>query len=195
MKPYSLYIYIQNFLVIENGMKKLLFFLIAFGLSLIICSSCHNESNIIDRELNKKKEIEKLHEEIKTWDKQSLINRDIQLDGDPHKLGVKEFYKGIFAEKGVLIDIRSPKEFSQNHIIDAKNVDFYDDNFKTAILKYDKETPVFIYCQTGTRSQKATRILTEMGYEVYNLASGFKDWTNYKMPFYGDLDHGSEEGC
>ena len=41
----------------------------------------------------------------------------------------------------------------------------------------DKDKPVYLYCRSGARSQKAARKLIDMGFEkVYDLKGGFMRW-------------------
>ena len=43
-----------------------------------------------------------------------------------------------------------------------------------------KEAPVAVYCKSGRRSRKAANILTELGFNVYNLDKGIEDWKKNK---------------
>jgi len=52
----------------------------------------------------------------------------------------------------ILIDVRTPEEFGNGHLIGAQNINFMDDNFENNIQAIDKDQPVFIYCQSGKRS-------------------------------------------
>ena len=158
--------------------------------------SCHDANSIIEREQKEKAEIEQFTKEIKSWDKNSFLKNGVTLEGDPRKLSVKEFYKGIFAEMGVLVDVRTPREYEQAHIPNALSIDFRNENFEDTFSKLDKDVPVFIYCHSGVRSAKATKVLKNMGFKVYNLAHGFKSWVKFNLPVDGEVDHyGGEEGC
>jgi molybdopterin/thiamine biosynthesis adenylyltransferase/rhodanese-related sulfurtransferase len=48
----------------------------------------------------------------------------------------------------------------------------------------NRETPVVVYCQSGTRSVFAARALTELGYaNVRSLAGGFTAWKRASLPW------------
>lgn len=76
-----------------------------------------------------------------------------------------------------LLDVRTPEEINNGFIETAIIADFYKDDFyENAIKKLDKSKPVYIYCRSGNRSEKASKILQEKGYEVYNVLGGFNKW-------------------
>ena len=76
-----------------------------------------------------------------------------------------------------LVDVRTPREIKQGFIDSAKFVNFFDSDFTVkAIQKLDKNKPVYLYCRSGNRSGKATRLLKEKGYEVYNVLGGYNKW-------------------
>ncbi|WP_367275150.1 rhodanese-like domain-containing protein [uncultured Maribacter sp.] len=50
-------------------------------------------------------------------------------------------------------------------------------NFNAYFEKVNKEKPVFVYCRSGARSQKAARKLLKMGFtQVYDLKGGYTSW-------------------
>ena len=80
-----------------------------------------------------------------------------------------------------LIDVRTPEEFREGHIDGAVNIDLFSDDFSGAFAKFNKNQPVYIYCRSGNRSQKAAVKLSEMGFQtIIDLRGGFKAWTEYK---------------
>ncbi|QBZ98161.1 rhodanese-like domain-containing protein [Flavobacterium sangjuense] len=80
-------------------------------------------------------------------------------------------------ENPQLLDVRTPEEYSAEHIADAKNVNWNDDNFVAKAKTYDKSKPIFVYCKVGGRSSQAADKLAELGFkEIYNLDGGFMKW-------------------
>lgn len=76
-----------------------------------------------------------------------------------------------------LIDVRTPKEFEEGHIENAKNIDFYSDTFKEEITKLDPNKPLLLYCRSGGRSGKTSKMLQELGFKkVYDLEGGILKW-------------------
>lgn len=73
----------------------------------------------------------------------------------------------------VILDIRTPEEYSQMHIKGAINIDYYTADFKIRLDALDKDIPYFLYCRTGNRSGKALQIMKDAGFKkIYHLQSG-----------------------
>ncbi|KGO90253.1 thioredoxin domain-containing protein [Flavobacterium suncheonense] len=81
-------------------------------------------------------------------------------------------------ENAQLIDVRTPDEFSEGALANAKNIDWNGNNFESEANKLDKSKPVFVYCLVGGRSKKAAYKLHEMGFtEVYDMEGGYIKWS------------------
>ena len=77
----------------------------------------------------------------------------------------------------ILLDVRTPDEFSSGFIKKAKNLDFYSETFQNDLLSIDKSLPVVLYCRTNNRSTKTANILKENGFkEISVLEGGITDW-------------------
>jgi phage shock protein E len=63
----------------------------------------------------------------------------------------------------VLIDVRTSDEFKLSHIENAINIQWED----ILIISNDvsKDTKIYLYCRSGNRSQKATDILLNAGFD------------------------------
>ena len=82
-----------------------------------------------------------------------------------------------------LIDVRTPEEYSQGHLIGAVNYDWYDSTFVDKVsVAYDKNAPLYIYCRSGKRASEAAAALDKAGFEVFNLKGGYLAWTEAGMP-------------
>lgn len=89
----------------------------------------------------------------------------------------EEFREAISQEDVILIDVRTPEEFSEGHIKGSKNIDFLAPGFSSRFKDFNKEQPVYIYCRSGNRSGKAAKVLSEMGFKtIYDLKGGFLAW-------------------
>ena len=93
-------------------------------------------------------------------------------------LGVADFKTAITQENIQLIDVRTPREYQSGHIKNAVNLDFFDRaNFQEKVGDMDKEKPVYLYCRSGNRSQKAAHLMADMGFqEIYDLKGGYNSW-------------------
>lgn len=96
----------------------------------------------------------------------------------------KEFSEKINQTPGALIiDVRSPEEYSTGHLVNARNIDWNGNDFEAQIKTIDKSTPVFLYCQAGGRSSSAAKKMRSTGFtKVYELDGGFSDWKAAKLP-------------
>lgn len=82
-------------------------------------------------------------------------------------------------EKLVLIDVRRPSEFEAGHIEGAINVNVLDNNFKDNLssLGLDPEEKVMVYCRSGARSGRASKVMEEMGFkQIKDLKGGYLGW-------------------
>ena len=97
------------------------------------------------------------------------------------QVSVEEMKELRKTNKGVLIDVRTPDEVVQGYISGAVFLNYYLDDFDSQIEKYSKEQPIYIYCRSGNRSNRAAEIFTKHGFKkVYNLKGGYKSWVNGK---------------
>ena len=71
----------------------------------------------------------------------------------------------------VLLDVRTPQEYKEGHIPGSKNVPLQQLE-KVAAVAGDKDTPLFVYCYSGSRSRQAAGILKRMGYTKVNNIGG-----------------------
>jgi rhodanese-related sulfurtransferase len=74
------------------------------------------------------------------------------------------------------VDVRTPAEFKENHIKGFKNIPLHLLSQKSNEISKDKE--VVVICQSGMRSQKASKILKKLGYSnVKNVKGGMSAWS------------------
>lgn len=92
------------------------------------------------------------------------------------KRNIKEVnYDEINLNECILIDVRSRREFRENHLNGAINIPLPE--VKKNIKRYikDKNEKILIYCEYGERSARAVEILYELGYiNVFNLKGGLE---------------------
>lgn len=82
-----------------------------------------------------------------------------------------------------LVDVRTPAEFQQGHLVDALLIDFKAADFDALCAeKLDKSRPVAVYCRSGKRSAAAAQRLAAVGFTVYNLQGGILEWIGSGKP-------------
>lgn len=76
-----------------------------------------------------------------------------------------------------LVDVRTPEEYKEGYIKNARNINIKDDDFLDQVSKLDKDKPVYVYCMVGGRSGQSAAQLKEAGFKkVYDFKGGFKQW-------------------
>jgi rhodanese-related sulfurtransferase len=92
-------------------------------------------------------------------------------------VNVSEFKELIEKGPGIIVDVRTPGEYTRGNIKGSKNINIAG-NFSEEIKKLDKNKPVYVYCASGGRSSRAMQTMNQMGFkEVYNLSGGFSAWS------------------
>ena len=80
--------------------------------------------------------------------------------------GVQEYKNAVGA---VLLDVRTPQEYREGHIPGSQNVPLQQLD-KVEEVTENKETALYVYCQSGRRSRQAVSLLQAMGYtNVHNI--------------------------
>lgn len=83
----------------------------------------------------------------------------------------------------IVLDVRTPEEFSAEHLQNAININYYDSTFQTQLGNLDKSKTYLVYCRSGHRSSEAMDAMEQMGFEnVLNLEGGIIAWKEAKLP-------------
>lgn len=89
-------------------------------------------------------------------------------------LSEEEFKKDL--RKVQLIDLREKEKYEHGHIMGARNIPMM--NFSMKMQSLRKDTPIYLYDQTGRLSIRAAKMLKKKGYtDVYMLKNGISKWT------------------
>ena len=90
---------------------------------------------------------------------------------------VDEFKELLAQHNSVLLDVRTTDEVVEGKISEAINLDYYSRNFKQSVDLLDREKTYLVYCRNGGRARKASKLMTEIGFQnVVMLKGGFKVW-------------------
>lgn len=82
--------------------------------------------------------------------------------------GVKEYQRTSGA---VLLDVRTPEEYRSGHIPGSKNLSLQTID-RIGSVAENKDTALYVYCQSGARSRQAAGMLKQMGYTNVNNIGG-----------------------
>lgn len=75
----------------------------------------------------------------------------------------------------LLVDVRTPAEFAGGHVPGAKNVPIDELDARLGELGAPGD-PVYVICQSGGRSARASASLAEKGYPAVNVTGGTGAW-------------------
>ncbi|WP_313235289.1 rhodanese-like domain-containing protein [Sporosarcina ureae] len=86
-----------------------------------------------------------------------------------------EDIEALQKEGALVMDVREVDEYNEGHIVSAINMPLSQlQNGERADL--DKDQKYVIVCRSGSRSQTASEILFEEGYDVINVSEGMSTW-------------------
>ena len=86
-------------------------------------------------------------------------------------------------EKVVLLDVRTPEEYAQGHIPGSQLMDFHGEHFTEDLKKLDPNATYVVYCASGNRSEKASRMMQAQDFkQVSNVLGGFQAWQSQQLP-------------
>lgn len=82
-----------------------------------------------------------------------------------------------------ILDVRTPKEYAEGHVTNAKLMNFYDEDFAAKINALPKDKTYYIYCRSGGRSGKARQMMVQAGFQkVYDMKGGMMAWQKEGLP-------------
>ena len=75
-----------------------------------------------------------------------------------------------FVSADIVIDVRTPVELSEGHLQSSDNIEWQ--NILSITESVPKNEKIYLYCRSGNRSGKATKLLIDAGYtNVTNAGS------------------------
>jgi len=83
----------------------------------------------------------------------------------------------------VILDVRTPGEYSEGHIENALNVDVMSESFTEEAGELDKGKTYLIHCRSGGRSAKAAALMEQLGFaDIYDIEGGILAWEKEGLP-------------
>ena len=93
------------------------------------------------------------------------------------QIGMDEAVTLMEEETGyIILDVRTPEEFSEKHILGAINVPNETIGKEEISELPDKEQLFLVYCRSGNRSKQASEKLAALGYTNIVEFGGINDW-------------------
>lgn len=107
------------------------------------------------------------NEEKTSKEEKELVVETISLDE------VKEIVDNYPEYPNVdIVDVRSEEEYNSGHIEGSINIPL--DYIEQINISTDRQ--IIVYCQSGSRSEQAAKILMELGYEDVKDMGAISDW-------------------
>jgi rhodanese-related sulfurtransferase len=98
-------------------------------------------------------------------------------------LSIAKFEKLSAKRKANILDVRTPEEVAEGHLIGSKTVNFLGANFTTEVQELNKNKTYLLYCRSGARTRKAADAMQKMGFKhVYMLDGGITAWKEAGKP-------------
>ncbi len=99
-------------------------------------------------------------------------------------VSAEEFAKLMKENNVVILDVRTPEEYSKDgHIKDSNLIPVQLFRYIFLAGKGIKDKKILVYCRSGNRSVTASKMLEQWGAkQVYNLKGGIKEWKSKNFP-------------
>ena len=99
-------------------------------------------------------------------------------------LSAQDFQKESLVTKNMLlIDVRTPEEFSSGHIHGAIVINIRQEDFSTQISKLNHQQNILIYCRSGHRTEAARAEFEKQGFKkLVILKGGIQAWNAAQLP-------------
>ena len=77
----------------------------------------------------------------------------------------------------MILDIRTPEEYTSGHIPASINIDYKAENFESELKKLDRSKSYLMHCRSGRRSTAALDIFSKLGFEhIIHIEDGILGW-------------------
>jgi thioredoxin len=87
------------------------------------------------------------------------------------------FKQLIATEDAILLDVRTPGEYSRGHIQGSTLINISDPDFESKVSLLQKDKTILIYCLSGSRSAAGASYLEQKGFKkIYAMQQGLMDW-------------------
>lgn len=83
----------------------------------------------------------------------------------------------------VILDVRTPREFSQGHLNGSLNIDYKSATFGNQLAALDRDPTYLVLCAVGGRSTAALSEFRRLGFKsVVHLDGGYEAWRKADLP-------------
>jgi rhodanese-related sulfurtransferase len=82
----------------------------------------------------------------------------------------------------LLLDVRTVEEYAAGHVAQTQNIPLDTLESRLAELEAHKGAEVYVICQSGRRSERASQLLLSKGFTPVNVEGGTGAWVSAGMP-------------
>lgn len=98
-------------------------------------------------------------------------------------LGALDFQAKTQEAGVVTLDVRTPEEFKEGHLVNALNINVEGATFDSEVSKLDKDATYAVYCRSGRRSSVAIDRMKDAGFtNLVNMNAGILEWEAAGLP-------------
>ena len=94
--------------------------------------------------------------------------------GEHPQVDVETLFAAPADRRPLVLDVRTPQEFSAGHIDGALNVPV--DELRSRLDEIPRDREIAVCCQVGQRGYLATRLLRQKGFSASNVGGGYKTY-------------------
>lgn len=109
-----------------------------------------------------------------------LIVTELRKGGQ--SLSSRELTALVNSDKGVVLDVRSQKDFSAGHIVDSLHIPYEKMAARIAELEKHKAKTIVVVDAMGQHAGSIARELKKAGYTSAKLAGGIATWRGDNLP-------------
>lgn len=109
-----------------------------------------------------------------------LIYTELQRGGK--SLSCRELTALVNSEQGVIVDVRSHKDFAAGHIVDALNIPYEKIIERMVELDKHKSKTIVLVDALGQHAGTMCRELEKAGYSAAKLGGGIASWRGDNLP-------------
>ena len=96
---------------------------------------------------------------------------------DLHMISSEVLSKELNDTSIVILDVRTPDEYQTGHLPHAQLIDYYSSDFREQVHQLDHKKTYVLYCASGGRSAKASKIMMQDGFQhISDLTGGYNHW-------------------
>ena len=109
------------------------------------------------------------------------VQKDNNSDSPDIALEPVDFAKAMKRSGAVIVDLRFPVDYQNNHIEDAINVNFFDADFQGKMAAMDKSKKYFLYGKGDAETKRTCTFMRQNGFnDAFWLKGGWDAWEAWK---------------